>query len=461
MRHGQGGAGHPRIALSEAISFGNPHRVCCILSLTVLYLTVSTRASYMTPPRSALFQSPASRQRQSWHAKTKISLSRGVKSIKGWVQQFDSRHRKSIYDRYVYAEDSTWSCLCFISRTDFLSGSSITEAEDFSPRGPRNGPDVGPSLRDSSDMNRSLLCLVRGFSAARNSGDVVEAPSRHDHEEGTDEPSNPFVKLPPELLLSVLEFVEASAADDGSSVSQATRKFLSACASTCKQWSRQLQPLLFQWLTLRSHNDLRGLVELLDSPTSRTSRYIQRIIIEETPDFHSWAHIALRQLRGRLPQLYSLEHVSTLEEPSTRRDHPLFPSSVDTLAGLRSGFRTVAQLTLQNYRFHDFKAFARVVLAFPMLEELRCTRLSWGTAPPPTQALTRAADTMLRLVHVANCENRWLLLWLFSSSGRRGGCRRLLDCREIPILIDMARILLVREDEASLISEIRLQQGKG
>ena len=56
---------------------------------------------------------------------------------------------------------------------------------------------------------------------------------------------------------------------------------------------------------------------------------------------------------------------------------------------------------------------------------------------------------MLRLVHVAHCENRWLLLWLFSSSGRRAGCRRLLDCREIPIVIDMARILLVREDAST------------
>lgn len=72
-----------------------------------------------------------------------------------------------------------------------------------------------------------------------------------------DHTSSLFSRLPPELLLRVVDFVSISsihAINDLVLIS--TPQFLSYCALTCREWAKAIQPRLFQRIAIVSHADL-------------------------------------------------------------------------------------------------------------------------------------------------------------------------------------------------------------
>ena len=218
--------------------------------------------------------------------------------------------------------------------------------------------------------------------------------------------------FPLELVLLVVEFVGSSARDvynDDHMPDLVTRRCLSSCASTCRMLLPRLQPLLYRNLTLRSEADVRDLFALLDATTSKLATYVEKLYLLEPDRHYAFSHIALYLLSSK--RLPNLKHIAQLGSGS------FIPGNLPWAALLRK-FPSVTILSLDYYRFKNFKALVRIVTAFPRLQELRCFRILWDVDPELSPVELAAASTCLRTVVVRRCSD-WKPFLSFFLAGHR------------------------------------------
>lgn len=251
---------------------------------------------------------------------------------------------------------------------------------------------------------------------------------------------SPFSDLPHELLLLIIDLVVASHSDS-IGASQTSSHLLASCASTCKDWARIFQPILFQRLCIKSHHDLRTLLELLNSPTSKIRHYIQHLEMRETSDSDRWTHIAARQLRGHILSLHSVQQVFLSNGPSSGSTPALLPLSIHIISAFRTAFSTVTQFSLHGYRFQNLPVFIRLVAALPVLEILECVELSWG-ATVLERRNNPLSNSTLRAVHMRDCEDCWSLMWFFAGCRTRPKSEVRVDPSEVHVIVALARAML-------------------
>lgn len=234
-----------------------------------------------------------------------------------------------------------------------------------------------------------------------------------------------LLKLPNELVDLIVQLFDTLARKDNAYVSdKATRRGVSACASTCRAWRGRFQPLLFRRLHLSSPLDVRNLAAMVHEDPA-IGPYVHELLLLEDQDMYS--HTLPLLLSYRLPSLTSITskalgvargRVSPLQHP------PVLPSL--------SGMQTITSLTLENCRFRSFKSFSRVVSAFGRLLSLTCKGIRWDVELPIgpdgliiPYGISPASDT-LGDIHVDDCpqSHAFLLLLCVPTgwSARRSSC---------------------------------------
>ena len=271
-------------------------------------------------------------------------------------------------------------------------------------------------------------------------------------------------ELPAELVLAIMEYVEGASKSEAST--RSARRCLSACSRTCRQWYKRFRPLLFQRLILRSAADLRHLLELLANRSSPISGLIEHIEIQELAGSARWAQTILPLLHRRLPQL------STITQRTTAKPHTVFSDQSSTPlpilmpvapAAFASGFRSVKSLYLKNYNYCSFAVLVRYLAAFPELNEVHLSRVTWSnTLASALHTHSLKTSSSLALATAAGCTSNLAILRLFSQMRTHARFSAGLSHREVLAIISLAEALQVEGSESSAlyITSVRRMEGE-
>ncbi|EKM53572.1 uncharacterized protein PHACADRAFT_125379 [Phanerochaete carnosa HHB-10118-sp] len=212
--------------------------------------------------------------------------------------------------------------------------------------------------------------------------------------------------LPPELLSHIL--IHAGAADVWSRSLDERRRLkrgLLAPSLVCKHWSEVVRSYLFRELAFRSPDDVRFLVNIIDSPQFRASslsRVIHEIQVhQDGSETKPWLH-HIHLLSSRLPRtnfLYVAAENTDDAGPWRGPFHSL-PRTPPT-SNLQ-----LSELTLDGLRLPSKTALARIIDTFPTLEQCFCLRLTFLDSSPVTQSRRprRRFSSSLTWCEVSRCK---------------------------------------------------------
>lgn len=270
--------------------------------------------------------------------------------------------------------------------------------------------------------------------------------------------------LPLEFVLIILELLESAATSESSW--RSAQRGLSACSQTCKQWAERFQPLLFRHFTLRSEADLNRLHRLSASPESRLVEYIEHLEVLEMAGSERWAQHFTRLLWCRLPRLSTIVQrtVMNFHTGFSHRSSPLPELTPVTPALFASGFRTVRRLHLKNYKYQNFSILTRYLGAFPGLEEVHFSVVTWADGSPSLSGRSSLKICpSLSLATAYSCTDNLAILSLFAFSPRGPKALFGLSRAEIPAIVAFGNVLLhgsEDKDPSGYTTCIRRSEGR-
>ena len=104
-------------------------------------------------------------------------------------------------------------------------------------------------------------------------------------------PTNSAAGPPLDILLLILESIRYSNAFYGTGLLVARRE-LGICARVCRDWAKVLQPQLFEYLTIRSAEEMGQLGEILRNSLTGLAKQDPNFKLEDSLSIHPFTHLA-------------------------------------------------------------------------------------------------------------------------------------------------------------------------
>ena len=224
----------------------------------------------------------------------------------------------------------------------------------------------------------------------------------------------PGADLPSELLSHIIYHLRPTTSDS----TRRARQGLAACSLVCRHWSNVISPMLFEFLTLRSAEDIRFLLNVIDKASVIRSFLLDSIQtvwlvenIEDVSRSRSWLHHA-QSLSARLPEA-SFDYTV-----SRKHDDDGVPvDSSATQAPVYSPFRSLPRLpplsslrltylSLFRLRFASKTELAQFIDSFPSLNNCQCHQLTFVDYSPIVQSRRRRrrSSPSLRQCWIWRCD---------------------------------------------------------
>ena len=179
------------------------------------------------------------------------------------------------------------------------------------------------------------------------------------------------------------------------------RQGLAACSLVCRHWSNVISPMLFEFITLRTLEDIRFLLDVIDKATASRSFLLSSIqtiwldeVIQDISRSRPWLHHA-HSLSARLPGVaFNYTIYRELDNDAATA------GSSAVQACVYSPFRSLPRipplsslrltyLTLDRLEFASKTELARFIHSFPTLKECRCDELTFVDPSPILQSRGR------------------------------------------------------------------------
>ncbi|KAJ3556583.1 hypothetical protein NM688_g1954 [Phlebia brevispora] len=162
----------------------------------------------------------------------------------------------------------------------------------------------------------------------------------------------------------------------------ATKRELGKIALVCRQWSRKIQPKIFERIELRHYKDVQTFRSFLACPNSRVAGYIRHITISsslcEYPQ-QPWIHSVCIYILPKLKNV-NKDVPLTVTGPLPGRKcmktiHGLLPRWAPSFS------YPIRRLSLFDVRLRQSRDLFRLLKEVPCLEELTCKRVTWDVSP--------------------------------------------------------------------------------
>lgn len=224
--------------------------------------------------------------------------------------------------------------------------------------------------------------------------------------------------IPPELFERILFFFTFR---DRDPVKIRHPKELTPCALTCKYWARECRKKIFEFITLRSREDVETLFRFAqeggDSSLS-IARCLQRLKLEYTFPGQPWIHLIFLRDKTVLPYtsvsdllIHSADSDAAKETSqrvlrgvTLRSVHQLLPRTLPVVLSQTQSF-DVKGIHLQ--RFEDLIAATHTIVC--RTNSIGCENTTWDRFDSEMSA-TERNRWMLQDFRVTNCTDPWLFL---------------------------------------------------
>lgn len=159
------------------------------------------------------------------------------------------------------------------------------------------------------------------------------------------------------------------------------RHNLSAFAQVCRYWARQARPWLFRYICLRTPDDARRFLEMLQTPALPGLQSISNMAgtLDVAPDLEKdvpWLHLVFMSVDPVLRRLLS---TSVYMPPSRGKAwislHPSLPRSIP------GTLMPIEYLHLDGLHFPDGRVLSRLLVSVSRLFRLTMQKLTFDTRP--------------------------------------------------------------------------------
>lgn len=185
-------------------------------------------------------------------------------------------------------------------------------------------------------------------------------------------------------------------------------KFLRSLSLVCRRWYKILHPHYSRVITLKSFKHAAAQRE-------STLATLQELAILETGRL--WFYrLLLSDVPRKMVNLVDMRRTAFDAGPSQCQT----PRPLETVRSLmQSSFGQVMSLTLNNYSFPSWRAFAKIVFAFPGLYSLNLDNVSWKDQAPESPPSWLKAPGTIQQVTLNRCkEFTYGAAWLFLCRAR-------------------------------------------
>lgn len=215
-------------------------------------------------------------------------------------------------------------------------------------------------------------------------------------------------RMPEELFERVLGYMEVKERRKGARAY--IKKELGRCALVSTYWAPRCQEKIFREIELRSAEDVRDLLAMLDRPGTTIAQYIHEFTIlhEDSPP---WVHLVPLLYRKLPPSSRHKRYLwrSFPEKRTLRTIHPDLPRTVP------AHNTRLHKLELVGTRFACFGDLVHLLDELRDLRTLHCWKVTWAKGPPLTHLRsTRPRCTCLDTVDLENFPLDEYTLWLLS-----------------------------------------------
>ncbi len=195
------------------------------------------------------------------------------------------------------------------------------------------------------------------------------------------------------------------------------KRALGRCILTSRYWATRCQPRIFEIIHLESKANVDQLLSLLESPLSRISGYIKKLILLQyvVSDSMSWMHLVPLRLLPKLsptPRI-ELDFWGVWEETHSKRFGHL-RSIHYMLHTTRPEFSShISHLNLYDLRFRCFEDLAHLVGELRSLQALDCADVTWSS-PVPNNYIIPVCPPSLDKVIMHRCteSTAGVLFWM-------------------------------------------------
>ena len=179
--------------------------------------------------------------------------------------------------------------------------------------------------------------------------------------------------IPPELVAAI---VAELGSDYESDIIKPVhgRRELARCASVCRHWSRILQPLAYNWISIASTSDVIQLQSFYDAPSSAFPRWKVHFELRHSLASPPFLHLLplIKSLKRRQFDVTIFGPLSSKDNVVVRSIHSQIPRQLP-----RTHFAYIRKLALSDIHFQYFVHLARLVWDLVDLERFQGSRLTW------------------------------------------------------------------------------------
>ncbi len=226
--------------------------------------------------------------------------------------------------------------------------------------------------------------------------------------------------VPEDLFERILDFLDITIFEPSRPKKKARKRELAQCACTCRYWAKRCQPRIFEYLTLRSRQDVDDLHSFIESPSSCVSGYIKRLsLVQEGPITSSWIHLVALRLVPLLSLNIHMPVILHISKPAHADPNPRFRSVHNLLPRVYPSFSThICRLTLSNFHFDSFPDLCNLIGEMRSLIKLDCVQVTWSGDLPETFVVP-VCPPSLEKVNMLGCTEGWVGILLLIGRRRR------------------------------------------
>lgn len=230
-------------------------------------------------------------------------------------------------------------------------------------------------------MNQSPQCNTSRF---RRLTLFTKAHAISMHASGVDIPPELFEHLLWHVQLESDPLVPRGSAETATAVA-VSKRTLGTFALVCRYFASLCRPRLFNGILLKSYNDLRECMALIDASgltLTSISVYIRTVMVEPNADSRPWLHLLRVDLLSRLSRSVIIH---------LRISQPFFYAGLSPRTiqqglphAIPRALSCISSLTLHSLHFEQGRECIRIILELSLLVSLRLQEVTWGSTPEPS-----------------------------------------------------------------------------